>query len=124
MRTLFLSVLLASTAIVSLAADNASLNGKWKIHNEVMGNGSDMICTFTQKDSDLSGTCTSDNGDGKVTGKVDGSKITWSYVSQYNGDPLTTKYSGTLDSAAGKITGTLAVEQFGVDGEFTATPEK
>jgi hypothetical protein len=124
MRTLLLSALLASAAVTSMAADNASLNGKWTVHNNVMGNESDMTCTFTLKDNDLSGTCTSDNGDGKVTGKVNGTKITWSYVSQYNGDPLTTTYTGTLDSAADKITGTLSVEQFGVDGDFTATPTK
>jgi hypothetical protein len=124
MRILLLSALLASAAITSMAAGNASLNGKWTIHSNVMGNESDMSCTFTQKDNDLSGTCTSDNGDGKLTGKVDGTKITWSYVTQYNGDPLTTKYSGTLDSAAAKITGTMTVEQFGVDGDFTATQVK
>ncbi len=124
MRTLLVWALLASAAITRMAADNSSLNGKWTIHNNVMGNESDMNCTFTQQDKDLSGTCTSDNGDGKFTGKIDGTKVTWSYLSQYNGDPLTMTYTGTLDPAAGKIAGTVNVEQFGVDGDFTATPVK
>jgi hypothetical protein len=124
MRILLLSALLASAAVASMAADNASLNGKWMIHNNVMGNESDMSCTFTQKDNDLSGTCTSDTGEGKVTGKITGAKITWSYVSEYNGSPLTTTYIGTQDSATGKITGTMTVEQFGVDGDFTAVKAK
>ena len=74
MRRLLLSMLLASAASVSLAADNASLSGKWKVHSNVAGNESDLECTFTQKDNDLSGTCTTDGGDKNLTGKVDGTK--------------------------------------------------
>lgn len=124
MRTLFLSALLASAAAASLAADNASLSGKWKIHNSIVGNESDVECTFTQKGNDLTGSCTSEQGTAKTTGKVDGMKVAWSYDSEYNGTPLTVSYSGTLDSAADKFSGTVSVEQFGVDGDFTATQEK
>jgi hypothetical protein len=124
MRTLFLSALLASAAVASLAADNASVGGKWKIHNNIVGNESDVECTFTQNGNDLTGSCTSDQGTVKTTGKVDGMKVTWSYDSEYNGTPLTLNYSGTLGSAADKFSGTVSVEQFGVDGDFTATQEK
>lgn len=124
MRSLVRSVVLASTCVLALAADNASVGGKWNVHNNIAGNESDTVCTFTQKDTDLTGTCKNDNGEGKATGKVDGTKITWSYDSEYNGSPLTVKYSGTFDSAASKITGTVTVEQFGVDGDFTATAAK
>jgi hypothetical protein len=123
MRTLFLSAILASAALTSMAADNPSLTGKWKIHQTVAGNESDSDCTFTQKDNDLTGSCTADSGTGKITGKVDGSKVSWSYESEYNGSPLTVKFAGTLD-ASGKIAGTVNVETFGVDGDFTATPAK
>jgi hypothetical protein len=123
MRTLILSALLACAAFTALAADNASLTGKWKIHQSVAGNDSDSDCTFTQKDNDLTGSCTADQGSGKITGKIDGNKVSWSYESEYNGSPLTVKYAGTLDST-GKIAGSVAVEQFGVDGDFTATPVK
>jgi len=124
MRTLFLSALLASAAVASLAAGNASVSGKWKIHNNIVGNESDVECTFTQTGNDLTGSCTSDQGTVKTTGKVDGMKVTWSYDSEYNGTPLTVNYSATLDSAADKFSGTVSVEQFGVDGDFTATQEK
>lgn len=123
MRKLFLLILLASAAAVSQAADNASLSGKWKVHSNVAGNENDLECTFTQKDNDLSGTCTTDSGDTKLTGKVDGAKISWSYNSDYNGTPLTVNYAGTLGSD-GKLTGKVAVDPFGVDGDFTATPPK
>ena len=121
---MILSLVLASTSVLALAADNASVGGKWNVHNNIAGNESDTVCTLTQTGADLTGTCKSENGEGKATGKVEGTKITWSYDSEYNGTPLTVKYSGTFDSAASKITGTVTVEQFGVDGDFTATAAK
>ena len=123
MRTLILTAFLAFATLNSMAADNTSLTGKWKIHQSVMGNDSDSDCTFTQKDNDLTGSCTADQGSGKITGKLDGNKVSWSYETEYNGSPLTVKFTGTLDST-GKIAGAVSVEQFGVDGEFTATPVK
>lgn len=44
------------------------------------------------------------------------------YKSEYNGSPLTVKYDGALQS--NKITGTVNVEEYGVDGDFTATLSK
>jgi hypothetical protein len=109
------------TATVSVAqSSQPSLTGKWTLHQSVAGNDSDSECTFTQKDSDLSGTCgTGDQSGPKITGKVDGTKVTWSSNSDYNGTALTMKYSGKLED--GKITGTLTIDPFGVDGDFTAT---
>jgi hypothetical protein len=109
---------------LAIAADSAPISGKWNIHSNIAGNESDSVCTLTQKDSDLTGTCKTDTGEGNATGKVDGTKVTWSYDTEYNGSPLTVKYSGTFDSAANKIAGTVSVEQFGVDGDFTATLSK
>jgi hypothetical protein len=123
MRKLLLSALLLSATVTCIAADNVSLTGKWKIHQSVMGNDSDSICTFTQKDNDLTGICTADQGTGKFTGKVDGNKVSWTYETEYNGSPLTVKYAGTLDST-GNIAGSVNVEQFGAEGDFTATPAK
>ena len=65
---------------------------------------SDGECILTQTDNDLTGTCkTAEGKDAKASGKVDGDKITWSFDSDYNGTPLTIKYEGKLDVAAGKI---------------------
>ena len=125
MKALFVSALLVSGALTSLAADNASLTGKWKIHSSVAGNDSDSECTLTQTDNDISGTCTTAEGkDANATGKVDGAKVTWSFESDYNGTPLTIKYTATRDAAVGKIAGTVSVDPFGVEGDFTATSEK
>jgi len=101
----------------------SSLSGKWSVHSSIAGNDSDSNCTFVQAGTDLTGTCsasgTAPGGESKVTGKVDGTKISWQYDFQYNGSPLTMKFSGTLDS--GKVTGQVTVAQYGVGGDFTAT---
>jgi hypothetical protein len=124
MRTLLLSLLLASAAATSLAADNATLNGKWKIHNNVQGNESDVTCTFTEKDKDLSGSCTTDKGDKPLSGTVDGKTIKFQYDSEYESTPFTAKYSGAFDSTGAKLSGTITVDAFGAEGDFTAAPEK
>ena len=40
----------------------------------------------------------------------------------YNGSPLTMKNEATLD--AGKMTGTVTVDPYGVSGDMTATQAK
>jgi hypothetical protein len=124
MRLVFSLVLLLSAAGASIEADNPSLSGNWKIHSNIVGNESDADCNFVQKGNQLTGDCSSEGGSSKAAGEVDGAKINWAYDTQYNGGPLTIKYSGTLDSNAGKITGTVSVEQYSVDGDFTATRSK
>ena len=120
MKTL---ILLVSAAALAAAADNTSLSGKWQVHSSIAGNDNDQDCTFTQQDSDLNGSCTSDKGTVKIAGKVDGKKVTWSYKSEYNGTPLTVNFEGTLGSD-NKIAGTVTVPEFSVDGDFTATQPK
>jgi hypothetical protein len=122
MKRLILISLLTFAAALVLAADNAPLSGKWQVHNSIAGSESDQSCSFTQKDDDLTGTCTSDKGTVNITGKVNGKKVSWSYKSEYNGDPLTVKYEGVVDSA--KITGSMSVPEFSVEGDFTAIQSK
>jgi hypothetical protein len=122
MKSLFLSFLLGSAAVLAPAGD-ASLSGKWNIHNNIVGNESDMACTLTQKDSDLTGSCSSDHGAVPISGKVNEKKVSWTYKSEYNGGPITLTYKGTLDST-NKISGSVMVEEYGAEGEFTATQAK
>ncbi len=123
MKAMLRSLLLVSAAALVSAGDNPSLIGKWQVHNSISGNESDQTCTFTQKDSDLTGSCSSDNGPVDISGKVDGKKVTWAYKSEYNGTPLTVKYQGMVESAT-KITGSVNVPEFSADGDFTATQSK
>ncbi|MGA8939100.1 MAG: hypothetical protein WB439_08045, partial [Acidobacteriaceae bacterium] len=93
------------------------------VHDSIAGNDTESDCTFAQKDADLTGSCTTDQGAVTITGKVDGRKITWSYKSEYNGSPLTVTHEGALGTD-NKITGTASVPEYSVDGDFTATQVK
>jgi len=115
--------LLASAAIFTIAADDVSVNGKWQVSLSISGTDREQSCAFTQKDKELTGTCETDRGTVKLTGKVDEKNVTWKYLSEYNGGPLTVVFQGAVD-AASKITGKVTVQEFGVAGEFTATQAK
>ena len=101
----------------------ASVAGTWSVKADVSGNQSESNCTFTQKDADLTGSCTSDRGTVTITGKVEDKSVSWQFDTQYEGQTLTVYYSGTSQSAD-KITGTVNVQPMNVSGEFTATKAK
>ena len=115
-----LLVLLTASTVLE-AQTTASVTGKWKVHT-VMVQESDSTCTFTQKDTELIGTCEGDNGKNDITGKVEGSKVTWSFKTDYNGSPLTVSYEGKLDLDA-KMAGATHVAEMGIDGDFTAVKD-
>jgi hypothetical protein len=121
--TLKILVVLATAAVLAPAADNVSLTGQWTIHRSAGGKESTQSCTFTQNDDELGGTCTSDKGPIKASGKIDGKKVTWTVKTERDGNPLTIVYNGTVESAS-KITGTVTAVEFGIDGDFTATRSK
>jgi hypothetical protein len=116
--TLRIALVVLATTGFAQAQTPASLNGKWKIHT-VMVQESDSTCTFTQKDSVLTGDCEGDNGKYNVTGKVEGNKVSWSFKTDYNGSPLTVSYDGTI-SSDGKMAGASHVAEMSLDGDFTA----
>jgi hypothetical protein len=112
--------LLALCALaLSLAADTPSITGKWKVLTSVSGTDEESVCSFSQKDSVVTGNCTSERGTFEINGKVDGDKVTWSYKSQYEGTPLTVNYAGAMASAR-VMKGSVQVPEFGAAGEFTA----
>ena len=123
MKNFLLFLFFTATAVVSLAAaDNPSVDGKWRVHTSVAGNDSDMVCTLTQKDGAISGNCVTDNGKVDVMGKIDGDKASWSYKTDYQGSPLTVKYDGVVEATG--IKGNVEVPEYSVSGDFTATPAK
>lgn len=103
----------------SAVAADLSVAGKWDVSTSIAGNDGTSVCTFTQKETALTGTCTGDDGDHAITGKIDGNKVTWEYKTDYNGQPLTIAFTGTVDSDK-QFAGTVDVEPMGVNGEFSA----
>jgi hypothetical protein len=80
-------------------------------------------CYQSQKDTELSGSCSADQGTVKISGKVDGKKATWTYKGESPGGPVTVVYNGTVDSAD-KMSGKVTAVEFSVEGDFTATRVK
>ena len=122
MRRLFLLALVILT-IAAAQAQPVSVSGNWKVAANVSGNASESTCAFTQKDTELTGTCKGERGDVTITGKVDGKTVSWQFDTQYEGQTLTVYYSGTLDVPE-KMTGNINVQPMNVSGEFTATRAK
>jgi opacity protein-like surface antigen len=110
---------LAVVPAVALAAQAASVGGKWKVSANIAGTASELNCSFTQKEAAVTGTCVNDQTQLAITGKVDGKTVTWQFDTQWEGQVLTVIYTGTLDSD--KIVGGVDVQPLGVTGEFTAT---
>ena len=87
-----------------------------------MGNAFGVVCTIKQASAALSGSCIDDAGMAHpITGEVKEGKITFKYASDYQGQPLTVAYSGTLASP-GLLKGTVQVQPMGVGGTFSGTP--
>jgi hypothetical protein len=117
-RVVFTALSLAVTLVAA-----TSISGDWKVQMSIAGNDSQLSCTFTQKDDDITGKCTSDQGSLDVKGKVAGNNVSFSYQTEYNGMPLTVVYTGTFDPDSG-IKGTVNVPEFNVGGDFVATQSK
>jgi hypothetical protein len=111
---------LAST---TCAVATPSVAGKWTIHRSIAGNEGESICTFNLTGDNVTGDCQAEGNKADLTGTVDGNKVTWKYDVDYNGSTLTLTYTGTLDDT-GTLSGTINVQPFNVDGEFTAKPFK
>jgi hypothetical protein len=123
MKRFLLPCLAGALTVIASAAETNPLSGKWQIHNTIAGNESNQSCTLSQKENEITGTC----GDGQtlatIAGKVEDRKITWTLKTEYNGSPITLDYTGQL-GPEGRIEGTVTVEEFNVDGSFTANPSK
>ena len=123
MKMSMLSTLLLFAATSALAATAPNLTGQWTVHNSIAGNENDQECNFVQTGDKLTGTCKDTDKEVKVTGSIDGNKVTWKYDSDFNGTPISLTYTATLDDS-GKIAGSVTVDPFGVSGDFTAAPSK
>ena len=119
MKINYLLAFALAFSTLSIAAQNPSVAGIWKVTGEVQGYNVDQSCTFAQDSKKLTGTCTSaEQSKVEITGDVDGNKVNWKYNSEYNGEKLAITYTGTLEGA--EMKGTIDVQPFGVGGSFMA----
>lgn len=119
MKPLAIAFLMATAAFA--AGDLAT--GVWNIDGDVQGNPVREVCTLTQAEAKITGSCKGDSGAFDVTGEVDGKKIVFRHGGEYDGQKLTLTYSGTVDDA-GVLKGTLDVQPMDVSGDFSAKKEQ
>ena len=94
-------------------AQAADASGKWTWSRPGRNGGPDQVSTLTLKveGDKLTGTLSSPGRGGQATetkitdGKIKGDEISFNVVREFNGNTMTTKYSGkvTADSIKGKI---------------------
>src|SRR5215831_16261484 len=84
MKKSLIASLLIFGAASAFAAGARNLTGNWSVHNSIAGNESDQECKFVQTENKLTGTCKGTEKDVKITGSIDGKKVTWKYESEYN----------------------------------------
>lgn len=90
-------ILIGCLAVAAIWA--ADVTGRWTADMQTR-NGNTMTMTMNLKaDGDrLTGTVSGRQGDIDISdGKIDGNKITFKVVREFNGNQMTQKYKGTLD---------------------------
>ena len=99
-----------------------TISGRWQITGDVVGNPLDQVCTFQQSGSALTGSCAAAGGSAiALTGEVKENTITFQHGGEYDGQPLTIIYTGSLENPS-EIRGTVLVQPFDVSGVFAAKP--
>lgn len=92
---IYLVLLAGMLAVVALAAD---VSGKWTFETQGRNGAVTNTLTLKASGSDLTGSLAGGRG-GEVNisdGKVNGDDISFSVVREFNGNQITTKYTGKV----------------------------
>lgn len=96
MKRLFATAVLM--AAIPAFAQAADLGGAWKMELSVQGQASVVSCTFTQTGNAIAGPCVGAGGSHDATGSLDGDKVTFSYDTQIQGQPLKITYTAEVQA--------------------------
>lgn len=101
------------------------ITGTWQVDTNAGGQAVKIMVNFEQNGDKLSGTLSSDVGDGTVTdGTVNGEDVDASLLVSFQGQPLTVVLKGKLKNEA-EMSGTLTPEGLGIgDLPFTGVKVK
>jgi hypothetical protein len=117
MTRLAIAVLVLFVAAIGVRAqDKVDLTGTWLLQVDTAAGSGTPTFTFTQSGERLEGTYEGTFGKADVKGKVDGTKATWSFTANAQGQQLTIVYSATVEKDTMK--GTVTLGELG-DGTFT-----
>src|SRR5512134_1948329 len=93
--------ILTALLLASALGTAGDVSGEYRVKNEIAGNVSEMTCTFTQKESAVTGNCVTDQGATvEIAGNTQDEKIDWVFKSLYEGNPITLTYKGTIAEGA------------------------
>jgi len=112
---IFSSILIIAMIVVgtALAYAPANISGNWSIVVDAGGQQVTVGLSLTQKDDTFTGTSSSDLGDGAIEqGKVTGSDFTALLKTTLQGSPVDIKMTGKIDGD--KLTGNMDVPGIGV----------
>ena len=111
MKRLFLSLVVASTALTTTGAAQ-SIAGEWDASMNTPGGVRNFKIVFQVSGDTLTGTVKRPAGDVPLTGTIKGNVVKFSYTIDYNGNDLVLTMTATLDGDTMK--GTV---DFGGNGE-------
>ena len=125
-KLLFVTTLLLVVGLVAFAAD---VTGKWTYDQPGRNGGParQMTITLKQDGSTLSGSVPGMGRGGQEAppveiknGKVDGEKVSFDVVREFNGNTMTTKYEGTVSGDEMKLKTTSEGPNGPMTREFVA----
>ena len=99
-------------------AQDVDLSGNWTMTTSIAGETHQSDCTFVRTGATMTGTCTRGDSTAALTGSVDKDGVHIKGKSSYGGAPIDLTYEAKVVDAA-TVKGTVHVEPFGVDGDFT-----
>jgi len=120
MRTVVGSLFLTVTAVfgAGVAVQVADVSGTWTLEMRWSGDTkSTGVCAFEQDGSTLRGTC-GDTDKFPLSGEVRGSKLSWQFDVERDGNKGRMEFAGELKEDGAVIEGSCAVVG-GQDGSFT-----
>lgn len=114
--------LLVFSLLASSFANAGSASGKWQWTIETPdGNSFKSVMTAKQEGTKLTGTLSRPESEDKLevlNGKVEGDKVSFKVIPNFDGNEITVEYSGTLKED--KIDGGVRVVEFDIELEWHA----
>ena len=119
-------------AVASASAASADVSGIWRMRLATITTSiPEVVCTLSQKDGDLSGTCReADKPESQIfdviDGTIDGEKISWKWRGKFSdGNPFTFSITGTMEAKETVMKGSFEVSAPGYSdtGSFTAAKQ-
>jgi hypothetical protein len=90
--------------LMTVVAFAASIDGKWTGEVTTPNGTRPVTFTFVSDGSKLNGTTTGRGGEVKITnGTVDGDNVSFDVIREFNGNTMTTHYTGTVSGSDLKL---------------------